>query len=941
MRERWSKDIVAVQCGELHLDLVHRRATLGDAPMHLPPRIIDLLAFFLAAPDQLHSREAILADVWEGLVVEEGSLGQAVWLLRKAMGPERRESLQSVPKRGYVFHPWSKIVFTRNDQVETPVPAVRVDHSEQQDVAGLAPRPQPSSRVPPTPRNVQAQARGSSGAQAFAFGRIALAALVLIAVALLGSLAAFRPMDSEPTHRTIALWVKPTPESAHRERELALLLEDWLEYRLAASAENLVLTAADLDEEEAYAPSVTLILSVVPVAADANQLKVRVEVLGEEGAARAISRLEATIAQATFDHDLHSISTEVMRHLGVQPALTAGAAFNVGKARRSYAAALQARTEGRHEESLQQLEAALMDAPDFPAIRLRLARAQAVRGEALPANESYRAARALDPIWTVDSPYTLELERAQASTFADSARVAERYLRLHQRYPERPDILLDAVEALASPVERLRLLQERQWTGLPTTIERRAKLLECWSLLTLGRPVEAEACALSISETVISSGNRSALRHLGDAKSVIAIARYNQATEDPGFREFREAAEAHRRDGRDFQALRIEAQAELLAGHPGKDPMPHLDQLLIQAQRNQLRLIELNLYRSLSRRLFNIDDPPAALEYLKKAERVAAVYGGPREIAWVSLTLAGEYWRRGELSQVERQLDAMDTRAMDLDTRVTVNARRALLLHARGEWEAASRLLQSQRAEIERSDPGLISDESLSLIRIQEMDMMLRRGDFSRLSSQLEDFRARAPEHLVGYAEVLDARVRLMTGDSGGAREWVLNQVSESANLAENELDLAEIGLAVGAFGQVQELALRALDRAEVLEYLTEASLARLMLARLAASRKEWTEVETLKEHIENTLVEHNEYFAWNVEFLSLLQIASEGPSPRVKEVADDLLNRAVEKCDLMQASMVHQVLLRLEVESAYIAVCEEWPENWMFASHWVEMAID
>ena len=197
MRERWSKDIVAVQCGELHLDLVHRRATLGDAPMHLPPRIIDLLAFFLAAPDQLHSREAILADVWEGLVVEEGSLGQAVWLLRKAMGPERRESLQSVPKRGYVFHPWSKIVFTRNDQVETPVPAVRVDHSEQQDVAGLAPRPQPSSRVPPTPRNVQAQARGSSGAQAFAFGRIALAALVLIAVALLGSLAAFRPMDSE------------------------------------------------------------------------------------------------------------------------------------------------------------------------------------------------------------------------------------------------------------------------------------------------------------------------------------------------------------------------------------------------------------------------------------------------------------------------------------------------------------------------------------------------------------------------------------------------------------------------------------------------------------------------------------------------------------------------------------------------------------------------
>ena len=49
------------------------------------------------------SREALLAEVWPGVVVGDDALTQVVIKLRKALGdaPESPAYIQTIPKRGY------------------------------------------------------------------------------------------------------------------------------------------------------------------------------------------------------------------------------------------------------------------------------------------------------------------------------------------------------------------------------------------------------------------------------------------------------------------------------------------------------------------------------------------------------------------------------------------------------------------------------------------------------------------------------------------------------------------------------------------------------------------------------------------------------------------------------------------------------------------------
>jgi hypothetical protein len=375
----------------------------------------------------------------------------------------------------------------------------------------------------------------------------------------------------------------------------------------------------------------------------------------------------------------------------------------------------------------------------------------------------------LDSAWTPDSPYTLELERAQANTFADTRRVAERYLELHRAHPQRQDLLLDAIEAESSPVERLRLLEQADWSNHPSVIQRRAKLLECWALLTLGRPPDAEACAGSVVAGLSVAANVSALRHLGEAKAVIAIARYNQARESTDFAEFKEAAQIYRQAGLEFQALRIEAQSELLRGHPGRDPMPQLERLMSIAQKNQMRSIELNLHRSLAVRLGHLEDPEGRLAHLENAARLAVLFASRREIVWVSLALAAEHWGRNELSEVERVLDDLSAMELDLDTRAIIAARRALVLSAKGMEEEAERILREKLKEIRASAAEPISAESHALVLLGLIERSAKAADVKGLKDLLPDFRRVAPEHLVFSAHIYDILLLNLEGNREGA----------------------------------------------------------------------------------------------------------------------------------------------------------------------------
>ena len=115
----WPDDCPRLQLDDLLVDLRFRQLIDGDGTRELSSRQFDLLIFFLAAPGELHSRSRLLESVWAGVVVEDANLSQAIWTLRRALGPARRNWIRTVSKRGYVFQPQCEV----RPLIDAPAPA--------------------------------------------------------------------------------------------------------------------------------------------------------------------------------------------------------------------------------------------------------------------------------------------------------------------------------------------------------------------------------------------------------------------------------------------------------------------------------------------------------------------------------------------------------------------------------------------------------------------------------------------------------------------------------------------------------------------------------------------------------------------------------------------------------------------------------------------------
>lgn len=84
----------------------------GGAVLPLTSRGFDTLCVLLAHPDQLVTKEELLSSVWNGRVVEENNLTQAIAALRRAFGTDGQDHrfIVTVPGRGYRFVPQVRIV---------------------------------------------------------------------------------------------------------------------------------------------------------------------------------------------------------------------------------------------------------------------------------------------------------------------------------------------------------------------------------------------------------------------------------------------------------------------------------------------------------------------------------------------------------------------------------------------------------------------------------------------------------------------------------------------------------------------------------------------------------------------------------------------------------------------------------------------------------------
>ena len=75
----------------------------GGGASGLTPRAEDLLLLLARRANILVSREDILETVWAGRVVEDAAITHCVWQVRRALGDDGKDILQTRPKRGYVL----------------------------------------------------------------------------------------------------------------------------------------------------------------------------------------------------------------------------------------------------------------------------------------------------------------------------------------------------------------------------------------------------------------------------------------------------------------------------------------------------------------------------------------------------------------------------------------------------------------------------------------------------------------------------------------------------------------------------------------------------------------------------------------------------------------------------------------------------------------------
>jgi DNA-binding winged helix-turn-helix (wHTH) protein/Tol biopolymer transport system component len=73
----------------------------GGRSVKLEPRTMDVLAHLARRPGEVVSVEELLASVWQGVVVGEGSVYHAIKQLRQAFGADGTRYIETIPKRGY------------------------------------------------------------------------------------------------------------------------------------------------------------------------------------------------------------------------------------------------------------------------------------------------------------------------------------------------------------------------------------------------------------------------------------------------------------------------------------------------------------------------------------------------------------------------------------------------------------------------------------------------------------------------------------------------------------------------------------------------------------------------------------------------------------------------------------------------------------------------
>ena len=635
----WPPRIRFLRVGDILIDLALRRIRRPDGDSELPQRVFDVLMLLTAEPNVLHTRNALLARVWTGVIVEDANLSQSISVLRKALGDERKTWIRTRSKQGYVFEPPVPVEALESIDADAPVSTAASPAVATPDVSTHSPAP---------PR--------AGGRRRFRLAVVTAALLAAVAVAalLLPRLPTGEP--SAPVPASVTLIAVEDPGRDDAGAASLELLNAWLGWKLSSLPDVTVLTPAHLAADPAAQVNNTVVLLFAgPSPQDASRRLLRarferdgkVHRLQQEGDAEdmdvLVDRLSDDVLEALYPaRPRHAWPT-----LDVTPEAAAG-----------FLALERARRAHHWRDAVEAGETLTRKAPGFALAHLQLARAQATLGRLPEARQHLETARRL--LQPVPAEADAVLRAQQLALSSDHPAASEAYAALAERYPDQTGFAQQQARALGRAgrfADALAVMERPVWERpLPASIEMQKWFNRAIFQAPLGDLESALESARKADALAAAAGEQWA----HDRGHTLMLLAQLQVDTDPARdtrAEFEASAQQFEKAGDDFSALRARFLGEVLG--PPKARYRYLDEWLAQARAAGQLQLELAALRAAALQQHRAGNIPAYRSRLMQAMAVAESMDDPWSTNAIERDLLNEEYLQGRFTPAGQRIARM------------------------------------------------------------------------------------------------------------------------------------------------------------------------------------------------------------------------------------------------------------------------------------------
>jgi DNA-binding winged helix-turn-helix (wHTH) protein len=778
LQPHWSADAQRLRLGDVEIDLRYRSVHRGGTSHELNQRCFDLLLLFLREPGVLQTRETIFRKVWSGAVVEDASLTNCIWLMRRALGRSAKQWIRTVPKQGYVFDP--------------PMPAVEVacvpEPPPEPVVAAIEPVALP---LPVKPVVAPAAAVVREPRRPWL---IAAAALVF-AIAF-GGAALLHADGSASAHRRIALVAAVDATQPDDARWATALLQAWLDWQLR-SFPNVSLAATADPCRDCGELAIVLGVDLAP-GADAPW-RVTARFRGTAAPPDIARAGSAETLVATLDAVGRDVLAAVTpaRELSTYPTLALDAATAA-----EFAEGWAAEQRHRWSDAMRAYTSVVDRAPAFGFAHLRLAQVFDEIGQEGAAQAELKRAS----VWIAALPEPLRapVEAREALIRQDYRTAADAYAALAHDGAGSA-YRLDEAYALRR-LGRTRDAAERLAGETPAAPAQAVRWLLARTDVALANRDMANAARTA--QSAIDAATKLGWDHeRGKATLFFVEAQAeNGQPVDPML--IADAVRRFEAVGDKLGALRARVYGDLYAGPAAQAPR-HVDELLAEARLAGNPGVEIDALRRVALYHDRTGDIGRARERFAQAAAVAESSGRSYERRLIDLHLLHEDTLRLDFKAVDQRLAALRVEPLQGRAAYAVGLNAARLDYLRGHYDAAL-------ATLDATEIALRAGEDLPQIALANgclrASIHLMQGRTSASRNDIRECRA-SGQTVLGYlADLASAELAIHAGDLAEARRLLLPMREIVASLDNRQhrwnlaIELAPLYARIGELDAAREL---------------------------------------------------------------------------------------------------------------------------------------